>query len=123
LDSSLQCLASWSRSETIVILEAGSVPGPGWLERLVAALQADPKNGLAGPSTNFAWNEQCVFVGTGGTLSDVARTTEAARVRFGQRWRVLQPGSGLSEFCLAARRDVVQAISLDNGTGDCELAW
>jgi glycosyltransferase involved in cell wall biosynthesis len=119
----LHCLVSSSTSDVVVILEAGSVPGPAWLERLLAPLYADSENGLAGPSTNFSWNEQCVFLGMGGTLADVARTAEAARLRFGQRWHVLQPRRGLSEFCLAVRREVVDAIGSDNGTGPSTLSW
>src|SRR5215467_1397320 len=36
-----------SKAPLVVFLEAGSLVGPGWLERLIAVLDADPKNGLA----------------------------------------------------------------------------
>src|SRR6185503_4111726 len=52
-------LASQTDTDVLVLLESGVTVAPGWLERLVAALAADPQNGLAGPSTNNSWNEQC----------------------------------------------------------------
>ena len=45
-------LASQTNTDVLVLLESGVQVAPGWLERLVAALAADPQNGLAGPSTN-----------------------------------------------------------------------
>jgi O-antigen biosynthesis protein len=116
-------LTGWSGSNVIVFLEAGSLPGPGWLDRLLEALYADSHNGLAGPSTNFAWNEQCAFARASSPLGEVARTADAARVRFGERWRTLQPRQFLSDFCLALRSDVVQAVGPahdDRGVGH---AW
>lgn len=53
--------ACWNRliaaveADMVVLLESGAVLAPGALESLVAALGAGV--GLAGPSTNPAWNE------------------------------------------------------------------
>ena len=55
-----------------VLLESGSLVSPGWLEAL-AALDTDPVNGLAGPSTNLAWNEQAAFPHGGSTPGEIAR--------------------------------------------------
>ena len=41
-----------SAAPHLVLLESGSLVGPGWLDHLLAALDADAQNGLAGPSTN-----------------------------------------------------------------------
>jgi O-antigen biosynthesis protein len=115
-------LAAQSDADVIVFLEAGSVPGPGWLEALLGALNADRRNGLAGPSTNLAWNEQCLFVGASGSLAEVARTAETARLRFGNKWRTLEPLHSLADFCRAVRREVVEAIGgadENYGLGPC----
>jgi glycosyltransferase involved in cell wall biosynthesis len=103
-------LAAFNRAEVVVFLEAGAVPGPRWLEGLLAALDADQLNGLAGPSTNFAWNEQGVMTPRGGTLPEVAATARAAEARFGKAWRSLEPLHSLSDFCYAVKREVIAAI-------------
>ncbi len=103
-------LAAGSDADVLVFLEAGVIPGPGWLDGIVEALKSDPRNGLAGPSTNRAWNEQMVFSGAGGSLAEVARTAQIARLRFGPAWRPLEPLHSLADFCYAVRRDVVEAI-------------
>src|SRR5688572_11889161 len=54
-------LAANSQARVLVLLESGAQVGPGWLEQLLKALAADSRHGLAGPSTNQAWNEQGVF--------------------------------------------------------------
>ncbi|HSE53545.1 MAG TPA: glycosyltransferase [Gemmatimonadales bacterium] len=101
-----------------VFLEAGSVGGGDWLPRLVNALEADPRNGLAGPSTNLAWNEQRVFPHAHGSEEDVSvRAAEAAR-RFGAECRTLEPLHSLGDFCYAAHRRLFDAIGeADEGYG------
>src|SRR5687767_2100844 len=67
-------LVSATDADVLVLLESGALVGPGWLDHLLAALDADEHNGLAGPSTNRIWNEQCAFPHSGGTPTEVART-------------------------------------------------
>src|SRR5208282_679482 len=54
-------LASAAAAETLVLLESGTIVAPGWLDRLLGALDADPRHGLASPSSNLAWNQLAVF--------------------------------------------------------------
>jgi glycosyltransferase involved in cell wall biosynthesis len=111
-------LARASRAEVIVLLESGCITGSGWLDRLLSALAADPRNGLAGPSTNLAWNEQAVFVRAGGTPAEIAATSAEAAERFGGETRSLAPLHGPADLCLAVRRAVVEAIGgADQGYG------
>jgi glycosyltransferase involved in cell wall biosynthesis len=74
--------------------------------------------GLAGPSTNSAWNEQCAFPGRSGEDADVHRTgTEAAR-RFGLRTVSLSPLHSLSDFCYVVARRVIDEVGgADEGFG------
>src|SRR5262249_58414590 len=99
-----------TNADVLVFLESGALVGPGWLDYLLTALDADPCNGLAGPSTNRAWNEQKVFPHSGDTPAEVARTTQEAEQRFGSATRTLDPLYSLADFCYVARRVVVQTI-------------
>lgn len=103
-------LVSSRTAATYVLLESGSLVAPGWLARLLAALAADPRNGLAGPSTNLAWNEQAVARRSGSTPADVAATGAAVAARFGEETRTLEPLHSLADFCYAVERRVVEAI-------------
>src|SRR5437870_2057409 len=53
-------LIGFDDSPVVVFLESGVVLSRGALPRLVAAVTARAEVGLAGPSTNFVWNEQCL---------------------------------------------------------------
>src|SRR5262245_31064078 len=83
-------LATANAADVVILLESGAVVGPGWLDHLLVAFAADPQNGLAGPSTNHAWNEQCVFPHSKGTLAEVTRTARDALNRFGGEVRTLE---------------------------------
>jgi O-antigen biosynthesis protein len=115
-------LAAHTESEVIVFLESGAVPGPNWLEFLLQALDADTANGLAGPSTNFAWNDQCAFPGSGGSLVEVAQTAHAAAARFDRARRGLAPLYSLADFCYAVKREAIRAVGAADeqyGVGPC----
>jgi O-antigen biosynthesis protein len=109
-------------ADLYIFLEAGCVAGPGWLDLLVAALDSDPRNGLAGPSTNRAWNQQCVFPGALGNLDAVGQTARTALHRFGSACRTLEPLYSLSDFCYAVTAEVVEKIGAADeqyGLGPC----
>jgi GT2 family glycosyltransferase len=111
-------LVSAGAADVFILLESGAIVGPGWLDHLLAALDADPRHGLAGPSTNHVWNEQGVFPRSGGTSAEVIRTAAKAVQRFNRTWRTLEPLYSLADFCYAVRREVVEAIGgADEGYG------
>jgi glycosyltransferase involved in cell wall biosynthesis/GT2 family glycosyltransferase len=97
-------------SDIYVFLEAGALPAPGWLDLLIAALDSDAANGLAGPSTNRCWNEQCVAPDCGATARALRRQAGDLLYRYGQSWRSMAPLYSLSDFCLAVRKEVVEAV-------------
>lgn len=108
-------LARESDADVIVLLESGSLVAPHWLERLLAALER-PGAGLAGPSTNSAWNEQCVLPRSRPDALEEAAKDVAAR--FGGEARTLEPLLSLADFCYAVRREVLDAIGeADEGYG------
>jgi glycosyltransferase involved in cell wall biosynthesis len=103
-------LASLTDSDVIVLLEAGVHVAAGWLDHLLAALAAGPRNGLAGPSTNNAWNEQGAFPRSGNKSAQIAATANEAARRFGREVRTLEPLHSLGDFCYAVRREVINAV-------------
>jgi len=103
-------LASLTDAEVVVLLESGVQVAPGWLDRLLAALASNPRNGLAGPSTNNAWNEQCAFPRCSGNSAQINAASNEAAQRFGSEVRTLEPLHSLADFCYVVRREVVDAI-------------
>jgi glycosyltransferase involved in cell wall biosynthesis len=103
-------LVSSTRADVFVLLESGAQVGPGWLDYLLSPIDADPRNGLAGPSTNHAWNQQGVFRRSGGSARDIAQTAGDAARRYGWTHRTLEPLYSLADFCYVVRREVVEAI-------------
>jgi O-antigen biosynthesis protein len=111
-------LAAETDSDVVILLESGCVPAPGAIDALVDALLSDRRIGLAGPSTNLAWNQQAVFPRALGSAAEVERTGRAAATRFGRAVRPLTPLHSLSDFCYAVRRDVIETIGgADEGYG------
>jgi glycosyltransferase involved in cell wall biosynthesis len=92
----------------VVLLESGCLVAPGWLDALLGALNSAPRAGLAGPSTNRAWNEQGVF--TDASPEALVATAAEARRHFGSSTRTLGPLFSLGDFCYAVRREVFDAI-------------
>ena len=109
-------------ADIYVLLEGGALPGDGWLDLLVGALEANPANGIAGPSTNRCWNEQAVTPGCTATAGDMRRQARTLLYRYGGGWRSMAPLYSLSDFCLAVRKEVVAAIGAADpvyGRGPC----
>ena len=116
--ASLNRLLGGTDADVCVLLESGCIAGPGWLDRLLAGLDADPRNGLAGPSTNRAWNAQGAepaCTASEGAIASVARRLAA---RHGAAAHTLEPLYSLADFCYAVRREVWAAIgAADEGYG------
>ena len=116
-------LASYDDADVIVLLESGSIVGPEWIEKLLAALNANERNGLAGPTTNLSWNEQCVYTQSGGSLDEVTAVAKDAVMRFGNKTRMLEPLYSLADFCYAVRREVVETIGAADEAYETGPCW
>ena len=111
-------LAASCSSAVVVLLESGAIVSPGWLDALLAALHAAPDHGLAGPSTNRSWNEQCAFPNAHSSADAITLTARSAGARFGAQCRTLEPLFSLADFCYAVRREVIDTIgAADEGYG------
>ncbi|HEY2031778.1 MAG TPA: glycosyltransferase [Myxococcales bacterium] len=98
-------------ADLYILIESGSRVARGALQRLAGSGRP-----LCGPSTNAAWNEQCVFPGA--TAASLEATAREAQRRFGDAVRTLGPLHSLADFCYAVRREVIDAIGLaDEGYG------
>ena len=112
-------LAGATPAAVCVLLEAGARPARGWLDALLAALAASARHGLAGPSTNRAWNEQAALPDC--SAGDAAIDAAAALLaeQHGATWRTLGPLYSLGDFCYAVKREVIEAIGpADEGYGN-----
>lgn len=103
----LNRLAKECPAECYVVLESGALPGPHWLEALQDVFRRVPRCGIAGPSTNWEGNRQAIF---SHSIGDVARNAMAAKLRFGSAYRSLERNMRLMDFCVAIRREALQAI-------------
>lgn len=97
-------------ADIYVFLENGARVTPGWLELLLAALDADATHGLAGPSTNRGWNEQAVSPACRATQEALWDQADALAARYGNAYAPLEPLHSLSDFCYVVKNEVVAAI-------------
>jgi len=116
-------LASLTDADVVVLLESGVQVAPGWLDRLLAALASDPRNGIAGPSTNNSWNEQCAFPRCQGNTSQIIATANEAAQRFGGEVCTLEPLYSLGDFCYAVRREVIDAVGAADESYSLGPCW
>lgn len=109
-------------ADQYVFLESGSILSPGWWRYIAIALAAHASHGLAGPSTNRSWNEQCVFPQSGDGEFDILGNAYVASRKFGRSWQTLEPLYSLSDFCYVVSRQVVDAVGAADeayGNGPC----
>jgi glycosyltransferase involved in cell wall biosynthesis len=111
-------LAGAGNEDVVVLIESGCVVSDGWLDRLLRTLE-QREYGLAGPSTNFCWNEQGAFP----QAADAECGANEARIRFGDCLRTLEPLFSLADFCYAVRRDVICAIGEADENYDLGPCW
>ena len=105
----------------LVFVENGVRPAADALDRLAAALDT-PHVGLAGPSTNDAWNDQrAVPDGTGD--ADGRRTAAAWLAgRYGDGHVSLAPLHAIAEHCIAVSTETLSAVGAADegfGSGPC----
>jgi glycosyltransferase involved in cell wall biosynthesis len=107
-----------------VYLEDGLIVTPDWLKLMRAALDSDPAYGLAGPSTNFAWDRQRA----GGAPADGASPRDIERFAFQVKKKYpggavsLEPLHSLGDFCYMVKKETVEAVGFADesyGFGPC----
>lgn len=97
-----------ARGAYAVLLNDDTVVGPGWLSRLVAHLEAEPRLGLVGPVTNQIGNAAKIAVDYT-TFDEMEAFATARAVDFAGRRRELRT---LALFCAVARREVLERAGL-----------
>jgi glycosyltransferase involved in cell wall biosynthesis len=96
-------------TRAIVLLESGARPAPDALRRLSLALE-ERTVGLAGPSTNDAWNAQRAVPDGSGDRDGLVAGAAALRSQFGDAVMSLAPLYSVAEFCLAASVEVLATV-------------
>ena len=97
-----------ARGEMVLLLNADTLVGPGWLERLVACARRAPSIGVVGPWTNRAAGYQYA-ASPGYRIEDFpAFSLRWARERAG-RWTEVHR---LTAFCFLIKRSVVRRVGL-----------
>ncbi|TXT39011.1 MAG: putative glycosyltransferase [Comamonadaceae bacterium] len=97
-------------ADIYVFLENGAQVSPGWLTLLLAALDAEARHGLVGPSTNRGWNEQAVAPACDTTQEALYHQAEALLAHHGNTYVPLEPLHSLADFCYVVTNQVVAAI-------------
>jgi O-antigen biosynthesis protein len=101
----------------MVFLESGARPAPDAFDRLAAALDR-PGVGLAGPSTNDAWNEQCALPDGTGQAAGLRDGARRLRARYGDGVRSLAPLHSIADVCIAVSVEALTAVgAADEGFG------
>jgi glycosyltransferase involved in cell wall biosynthesis len=116
----LNRLMAATDADVCVLLESGCIVAPRWLDHLLAAFERSLRVGVAGPSTNRFWNEQCAFPNVPET--DVVRIAAEAERRFGTSVQSLAPLHSAGDFCYAVRREAFDATGPADesyGLGPC----
>jgi GT2 family glycosyltransferase/tetratricopeptide (TPR) repeat protein/glycosyltransferase involved in cell wall biosynthesis len=96
-----------ARGDAILLLNNDTVVTPGWLERMLGALELDPDCGLAGPVSNSVSGPQWVGSANYSSLDQLPK--------FATQWCAAHAGQSaeaprLVGFCLLLRRAVVEKI-------------
>ena len=111
-------LAAVSSADTLVLLESGSIVGARWLEHLLAALDADTRNGLAGPTTNLSLERTSGLSQRRRERDEIAQRRDAPRA---VRLDDADPRAALQPRRLllrrAPRRDRRRSAPADEGYG------
>jgi GT2 family glycosyltransferase len=92
---------SRAKGDYVVMLNDDTVPAPGWLSRLVAHLEAEPRLGLVCPVTNEIGNRARVPVSYRTLAEMEAFAAARAREHAGER----RETDTIALFCAAGRRD------------------
>jgi GT2 family glycosyltransferase/glycosyltransferase involved in cell wall biosynthesis len=107
-----------STADFVVLLNSDTIVTPGWLDRLVACAQSDPRIGLVGPLSNTAsWQSIPELTGPDG---DWAENALPANLPPHEMGRLVGVFSGriyprlpfLNGFCLMVRRQVLDQVGL-----------
>ncbi len=113
--------ASVARGSTLCLLNSDTLVTHGWLDRLMAALDAHPSLGLAGPVTNMAGN--LAQVDPEAPRRPGSRAIEAFAAGRRDDKRVLDTPGRLVFFCVLIRRvlwDQLGGLAAGYGTGNYE---
>ncbi len=95
-----------ANGEYLVFLNNDTVVTKGWLERLLAHMQSDPRMGLVGPVTNSTGNEARILVNYTSPKEMEAFAATRAKSLAGQSFDIRM----LAFYCVITRKDQYETI-------------
>ena len=104
-----------SSADYVVLLNSDTVVTPGWLDRLIACAESDPRIGLVGPLSNTASWQSIPEIESQGDwpanpLPAGMTIGEMGRLVARRSARLYPPMSFLNGFCLLIRREMIEEI-------------
>lgn len=104
-----------SAAPFVLLLNSDTIVSPGWLDKLVACANADPKTGVVGPLSNTASYQSIPALSAGGDWAENPLPSgweiDGWAVALAESSARLYPEMPLlNGFCLLIRREVIDAI-------------
>ncbi|MBI1318524.1 MAG: glycosyltransferase [Candidatus Hydrogenedens sp.] len=98
----------WPEAEGhLIVLNSDTLVPPGWLGRLVAALESAPRWGMLGPRTNNAAGPQCI---EGLELDSEEAVAALSNALWEQHGAAVEPLHRVVGFCMVIRDGVWQQV-------------
>ena len=104
-----------SSAEFALLLNSDTIVTPGWLDKLVACAQSDPRIGIVGPLSNCASWQSIPEIVAGGDWADNPLPPHIPVAQMGD-WvaahsaRLYPPMQFLNGFCLLIKRQVIEQV-------------
>jgi GT2 family glycosyltransferase len=100
-------------ADAVMLVNNDTEADPGLFERLIAALEADPSAGAAGPLITFAAPPDCIWYAGGRCVPALGWVSHRGlRQRERGQFTTVEPTGYLTGCCLLARREAWERVGL-----------
>ena len=104
-----------SSADFVILLNSDTIVSGGWLNRMIACAESDPKNGIVGPLSNAAsWQSIPEIIGYGdwaeNPLPPNVSVSDMAGWVAKNSWRMYPSMTFLNGFCMLIRREVIDDL-------------
>jgi GT2 family glycosyltransferase/SAM-dependent methyltransferase/glycosyltransferase involved in cell wall biosynthesis len=104
-----------STAEFVILLNSDTIVTPGWVDRMIACAQSNPKIGLVGPLSNGATYQSIPEIITNGEWANNILPSNISAAQMGEwvankSWRLYPEMKFLNGFCLLIRRQMMDQI-------------
>jgi GT2 family glycosyltransferase/SAM-dependent methyltransferase len=104
-----------SSADFSILLNSDTIVTPGWVDRMLACAQSDPKIGVVGPLSNCATWQSIPEIIANGEWADNPLPPQVSAALMGEwvaghSWRLYPRMQFLNGFCLLIRRAVIEQV-------------